>query len=101
MLGAAGLGLVAGCGRWPGQAQATKVGRIGFLAPGDPQPQRPQPARDEVSGLAADLDRPLLSGAACVCRRRTHQPRHVALPRTVAHLTLRHLTRLVSRRRRQ
>src|SRR5215218_5001667 len=32
---AAGLGLVAGCGRWPGQGQqAARVPRIGFLAPG-------------------------------------------------------------------
>ena len=34
-VGALGLGLLAGCGRWPGQAQApTKVPRIGFLAGG-------------------------------------------------------------------
>jgi putative ABC transport system substrate-binding protein len=35
VLGAAGLGLLAGCGRWPWQAQqAARVPRIGFLAPG-------------------------------------------------------------------
>jgi putative tryptophan/tyrosine transport system substrate-binding protein len=33
--GAAGLGLLAGCGRWPGQVAApTKVPRIGYLSPG-------------------------------------------------------------------
>jgi hypothetical protein len=31
--GAAGLGLLAGCGRWPGQAQAPKVPTLGYLAP--------------------------------------------------------------------
>src|SRR5688572_1903562 len=30
--GAVGLGLVAGCGRWPGQTQPAKVPRIGWLA---------------------------------------------------------------------
>ena len=36
--GAASLGLLAGCGRWPGQAEppAPKVLRIGFLVPGAP-----------------------------------------------------------------
>ena len=32
--GVVGLALVAGCGRWPGQAQPTKPVRIGFLSPG-------------------------------------------------------------------
>jgi putative tryptophan/tyrosine transport system substrate-binding protein len=32
--GAVGLGLVAGCGRWPGQAAPSKVARIGWLIPG-------------------------------------------------------------------
>jgi putative ABC transport system substrate-binding protein len=31
-----GLGLVAGCGRWPGQAQAPRIPRIGYLVPGFP-----------------------------------------------------------------
>src|SRR5688572_9275378 len=35
--GAAGLGLVAGCGRWPGQAHApAKISRVGFLTVGPP-----------------------------------------------------------------
>jgi putative tryptophan/tyrosine transport system substrate-binding protein len=32
--GAAGLGLVAGCGRWPGQAEPPKVPRVGLLGNG-------------------------------------------------------------------
>src|SRR4051794_30954337 len=32
--GAAGLGLLAGCGRWPWQGQAPKVPRVGFIALG-------------------------------------------------------------------
>ena len=32
MAGAAGLGLVAGCGRLPGQGQQPKVRRVGFLS---------------------------------------------------------------------
>jgi hypothetical protein len=39
--GVAGLGLLAGCGRWPGQReQPAKVPRIGFLAGRSPLPQR-------------------------------------------------------------
>jgi putative tryptophan/tyrosine transport system substrate-binding protein len=35
VMGAAGLGLVAGCGQWPGQAQPTpRVPRVGYLALG-------------------------------------------------------------------
>jgi putative ABC transport system substrate-binding protein len=30
-VGVAGLGLVAGCERWPGQAQSVKVARVGYL----------------------------------------------------------------------
>ena len=33
-VGAVSLGLAAGCGRWPGQAQLTKPVRTGFLSPG-------------------------------------------------------------------
>ena len=36
-MGAVGLGLLAGCGRWPGQAAPpAKVPRIGYLSPGAP-----------------------------------------------------------------
>jgi putative tryptophan/tyrosine transport system substrate-binding protein len=34
--GAAGLGLLAGCGRWPWPAQAPRVARIGYLAGDSP-----------------------------------------------------------------
>ena len=38
--GTVGLGLLAGCGRWPGQAPApTQIARIGFLAPVTLQPR--------------------------------------------------------------
>ena len=38
-MGAVGLGLLAGCGRWPGQAPVpVKVPRLGFLLAGSPTP---------------------------------------------------------------
>jgi putative tryptophan/tyrosine transport system substrate-binding protein len=40
-MGAVGLGLLAGCGRWPGQAQPSpKVPRIGWLSPEESPPPR-------------------------------------------------------------
>jgi putative tryptophan/tyrosine transport system substrate-binding protein len=62
--GAMGLGLLAGCGRWPGQAQAPppKVPTIGFLywsTPGaSDSPESPEPVLGELfeafrQGLAA------------------------------------------------
>jgi putative tryptophan/tyrosine transport system substrate-binding protein len=41
-VGAVGLGLLAGCGRWPGQGQpASSMPRIGFLAPGSREGRAP------------------------------------------------------------
>jgi putative tryptophan/tyrosine transport system substrate-binding protein len=37
--GAVGLGLLAGCGRWPGQMAPAQIARIGFLAPVTLQPR--------------------------------------------------------------
>jgi putative ABC transport system substrate-binding protein len=39
-VGTVGLGLMAGCGQWPGQAPPAKVPQIGFLAGSAPTPQR-------------------------------------------------------------
>jgi putative tryptophan/tyrosine transport system substrate-binding protein len=46
--GVAGLGLLAGCGRLPGQAQAPRVPSVGYLAPGfGESPGSPQAATAE------------------------------------------------------
>jgi putative tryptophan/tyrosine transport system substrate-binding protein len=37
-VGLTGLGLLAGCGRWPGQSRPAKVARIGYLGPGSNAP---------------------------------------------------------------
>jgi putative ABC transport system substrate-binding protein len=41
VVGAAGAGLLAGCGRLPGQAPPAPVARLGFLGPTVPQPYYP------------------------------------------------------------
>jgi ABC-type uncharacterized transport system substrate-binding protein len=40
VVGAAGVGLAAGCGRWPGQAQAN-IYRVGYLSPSEPRSDAP------------------------------------------------------------
>jgi putative tryptophan/tyrosine transport system substrate-binding protein len=50
--GAVGLGLLAGCGRWPGPTQAPKVHRVGLFHVGtDHVPPSLQPLRNEITAL--------------------------------------------------
>jgi len=78
--GAAGLGLVAGCGRLPGQGQQpANVPRIGFLAPGAPQPQH-EAFREGLRALG------YVDGQNITIEHRSAEGREARLPELAAEL---------------
>jgi putative tryptophan/tyrosine transport system substrate-binding protein len=78
--GAVGLGLLAGCGRWPGQGQQpAKVPRIGFLAPGAPQPQH-EAFREGLRALG------YVEGQNITIEHRSAEGREERLPELAAEL---------------
>ncbi len=88
--GMAGLGLLGGCGRLPGQTQAPKIYRIGFLTPGAAD----QPgAAPQYAALWAGLrDLGYSEGANIVVEYRYADGHEEHLPTLAAELVQLHVT---------
>jgi putative tryptophan/tyrosine transport system substrate-binding protein len=82
VVGAAGLGLVAGCGRLPWQAQPPKVYRMGYLAPVNETVDAPR--FDALRGGLRDLG--WIEGQNLIIERRLAEGQAERLPALAAEL---------------